>query len=245
MDIQPPHNKEVTLTTMKAVTAATLILCVMFVVLIEQQSRMIDKLAEDLKELREENLQLSDVISEYQTEIQKIIDTIDSNKYYKEQLEIELKHEIGLYLINRVIEFEEEWSNLDIDPGGETRWGVSKTMNAGWLPATREEAVDFYYDQFWIANQIYKINNVHVAFVLLDSMVLFGPTRVKNIIIKITKQDSYDKAIDLINTYDERKSREFMEQLKTELRKVVQTLVKNNSELKVFAKGWNKRIDNY
>ncbi len=49
----------------------------------------------------------------------------------------------------------------------------------------------------------------------------------------------------LINTYDERKSREFIEQLKTELRKVVQTLVKNNSELKVFAKGWNKRIDNY
>jgi len=77
-----------------------------------------------------------------------MIVAVDANKYSREELEIELKHEVGMYLINKVIEVEGPYSNTPADPGGETKWGVSSAKNDGWVPTTREEAVDFYYENF-------------------------------------------------------------------------------------------------
>jgi len=245
ISLKTAQDIKLTSSSAKPLMLVMTILCIMFVVLVEQQSRMIDRLANDLAELREENVQLSDVINKYQTEIENMIIEVDANKYSREELEIELKHEVGMYLINKVIEIEGPYSNMPTDPGGETKWGVSSVKNNGWVPATREEAIDFYYNQFWVGAEIYKVNNVRLAFALMDSMVLFGPTRVKDIIVRLTKSNSYGEAIEKIAGYTGKDADDFISKLQSELKKVIQTLTKQNSELKIFANGWNRRVDSY
>jgi len=69
ISLKTAQDIKLTSSSAKPLMLVMTILCIMFVVLVEQQSRMIDRLANDLAELREENEQLSDVISKYQTEL--------------------------------------------------------------------------------------------------------------------------------------------------------------------------------
>lgn len=157
---------------------------------------------------------------------------------------------VGLKLIEAVIQIEGEYANAMHDPGGETLWGISKEKNGGWTPENYDDAVEFYYETYWIGQKLYKLNNQDLAFVLLDSMVLFGINRVRNITVRITGADTYDDAIVELSKLkysekDKKEIRKFIDKLKDELRLVVNELVSKNPNLKKFVNGWNNRINSY
>jgi len=157
---------------------------------------------------------------------------------------------VGLKLIEAVIQIEGEYANAMHDPGGETLWGISKEKNGGWTPENYDDAVNFYYETYWIGQQLYKLNNQDLAFVLLDSMVLFGINRVRNITVRITGKETYDDAIAQLSELgysekDKEQVRKFIDKLKNELKSVVNDLVAKNPNLKKFVNGWNNRINSY
>lgn len=81
-------------------------------------------------------------------------------------------------LIDRILGHEGGYVNDPADPGGETKWGISKRsyphLNIAAL--SREEAIEIYYTDFWLP---LKADRFHdgVAFQLLDSAVNSGITQ--------------------------------------------------------------------
>lgn len=81
-------------------------------------------------------------------------------------------------LIERVLGHEGGYVNDPADPGGETKWGISKRsypqLNIATL--TRQEAISIYKKDFW---DPLKADRLHdgVAYQLLDSAVNSGITQ--------------------------------------------------------------------
>lgn len=81
-------------------------------------------------------------------------------------------------LIDRILGHEGGYVNDPADPGGETKWGISKRsyphLNIAAL--SREEAIEIYHKDFWLP---LKADRFHdgVAFQLLDSAVNSGITQ--------------------------------------------------------------------
>lgn len=77
--------------------------------------------------------------------------------------------------INRILSHEGGYVNDPRDPGGETKWGISKrsypTLNIKAL--TREEAIELYRRDFWNPIQGWTFNEA-VSFQLLDAAVNHG-----------------------------------------------------------------------
>ncbi len=80
-----------------------------------------------------------------------------------------------LTAINRVLGHEGGYSNDPNDPGGETKWGISKRTypELDIKNLTREEAVAIYNVDFWIPARIASLPN-SVAFQAMDFAVNSG-----------------------------------------------------------------------
>ncbi|MGE4259158.1 MAG: glycoside hydrolase family 108 protein [Candidatus Babeliales bacterium] len=80
--------------------------------------------------------------------------------------------------IDRVLGHEGGYVNDPADPGGETKWGISKRSypNLNIKDLTREDAVAIYHRDFWAP---LKADRFHdgVAYQLLDSAVNSGVTQ--------------------------------------------------------------------
>lgn len=78
-------------------------------------------------------------------------------------------------MIERVLGHEAGYVNDPEDPGGETKWGISKRsyplINIKQL--TRDEAIGIYYRDFWMKISSDKLSN-GAAYQLLDSAVNSG-----------------------------------------------------------------------
>lgn len=81
-------------------------------------------------------------------------------------------------LINRVLGHEGGYANDLTDPGGETKWGISKRSypHLNIKDLTRDQAVAIYYTDFW---KPLKGDRLHdgTAYQLLDSAVNSGITQ--------------------------------------------------------------------
>lgn len=78
-------------------------------------------------------------------------------------------------MIERVLGHEAGYVNDPADPGGETKWGISK-RSYPWLnikDLTREQAIEIYRRDFWEALRLDGFDD-GVAFQLLDSAVNSG-----------------------------------------------------------------------
>ena len=80
--------------------------------------------------------------------------------------------------INRVLSHEGGYVNNPKDPGGETKWGISKrsypTVNIAAL--TREAAIEIYRRDFWIKPRIAELP-APLAFQVFDAAVNSGTNR--------------------------------------------------------------------
>lgn len=80
-----------------------------------------------------------------------------------------------LSAINRVLGHEGGYVNDPADPGGETKWGISKRSypNLSIKELTRDDAIAIYYKDFWVAAYCEEFED-GVAYQLLDSAVNSG-----------------------------------------------------------------------
>lgn len=77
--------------------------------------------------------------------------------------------------ISRVLSAEGGYVNDPRDPGGETQWGISKRAypNVNIRALTRQNAIDIYYRDFWVASKANQLAPA-LAFQMLDAAVNHG-----------------------------------------------------------------------
>lgn len=80
--------------------------------------------------------------------------------------------------INRVLSHEGGYVNNPKDPGGETRWGISKRSypNVDIKNLTRGAAIELYRRDFWIKPKIAELP-APLAFQVFDAAVNSGTSR--------------------------------------------------------------------
>lgn len=85
-------------------------------------------------------------------------------------------------VLDRLIKREGDYVNHPSDPGGETKYGISKRSypNEDIKNLTIPRAKEIYFNDFILANQLDKIENDHVAELILDWLVHSGAGVVKS-----------------------------------------------------------------
>ena len=152
---------------------------------------------------------------------------------FKNCIPIILKHEGG-------------YVNNPNDPGGETNFGISKRSfpEIDIKSLTPEKAADIYYHFYWLPMKLDKINDENIQLELFDFGVNAGKSRaIKKVqqLCKI-KQDGIigQQTIEAINIYPGN----FLKDYKHARRVYYEYIANRNTKLKVFLKGWLKRVDN-
>ena len=90
--------------------------------------------------------------------------------------------------IEFVLANEGGYTNNPDDPGGETRWGISKRflddagLNVDPKVLTRDDAIDIYYEEFWQKAPYDQIHNTLISTKLLDIHVNTGLRQAAKII---------------------------------------------------------------
>lgn len=132
-----------------------------------------------------------------------------------------------------------EWSNRKdggytndpVDPGGETRWGISKKSypDIDIKSLTKEEALIIYEKDYWLKIGADKMEK-KLAIVCFDSAVNCGVGRTRSWLAELNEKK------DLV---EERKSR-WMIQRRTQY---YLDLVKKKPALNKYIKGWLNRVN--
>jgi len=121
-----------------------------------------------------------------------------------------------------VLDHEGEYSNDPKDPGGETKWGISKRYHPGLdiKNLTPQQATEIYYDEYWTpagcSSMAYPLCTV-----VFDTCVNMGV----NVALAYKK-----KAGDNINDYIEARRNGYIER------------VKKNPIKQKFLAGWLNRL---
>lgn len=82
-------------------------------------------------------------------------------------------------IIAKTLRHEGGYVNDPQDPGGRTKYGISQRAypNVDIKNLTKEEAVEIYYQDYWIAPGIFKIEYTPLAAKVFDLGVNSGPKR--------------------------------------------------------------------
>jgi lysozyme family protein len=130
-----------------------------------------------------------------------------------------------------VLKWEGGYSNDPVDPGGETKYGISKRAhpNVDIKNLTKEQAGEIYRKEYWTAMSCDSMTP-SVAICVFDSAVNCGVGRVKKWVVDLNVKD--------------------VEAEKRESRKLLQTrlayynsLVALKPSFKKYIKGWNNRVN--
>ena len=131
------------------------------------------------------------------------------------------------------------------DPGGETNMGIAKKFypNLDIKNLTKEQAIDIYYNDYWIPSRVEKLTNDDLILQVFDHGVNAGvKTSVKLLQRLIGETDDGiigGKTVKAVQEYNGDVVDEFIKRRKL----FYITLVQNKPELRIFMKGWLKRIE--
>jgi len=137
------------------------------------------------------------------------------------------------------------YSKNDNDPGGETRWGISKRSypEVDIENLTKGKAKEIYERDFWHPLKLYLIDNANICLELFDFAVNAGPSRSVKMAQKLagTKEDGMLGGITAkaINEFDG----DFVRAFKHARVIYYESLARNNHNLKMFLKGWLRRVE--
>jgi len=176
---------------------------------------------------------------------------------------INTKHKIGkiklmassqydekfLAAINIVLTEEGGYSNNPKDPGGETKYGISKRSypNVNIAALTIDGAKSLYYRDFWQSEPYQKINNTELATKLFSLGVNMGHTMAFTLIQRALRavgtqvdEDGVlgDKTITAINAAN---APSLLAALRSEAASYYRTLAAKNNNVSIFLKGWLNR----
>ena len=78
--------------------------------------------------------------------------------------------------IDNVLHYEGGYVNDPLDPGGETKFGISKRSypNLDIKNLSRNKAIEIYYKDYWLQNRLNELNNITVATKLFNLFVNIG-----------------------------------------------------------------------
>lgn len=156
---------------------------------------------------------------------------------FRQAVEVVLKHEGG-------------YVNNPNDPGGETKYGISKRSypHLDITGLTREQAIEIYRQDWWEKYQYGKIENLKVATKVFDLSVNMGPAQahmilqgaVNFVIDSGLKVDGIlgPKTLVATNAVDAEKVRQVMRYKAAEY---YYALAKRRAESRAFLMGWLNR----
>lgn len=135
------------------------------------------------------------------------------------------------------------------DPGGETKFGISKRSYPGVDIAnlTKQQASDIYYRDWWIPLQLDQIQDDAIAVKILDTCVNVGSRAGVKILQKALRNVGEGVEVDGIigrqtiaaaNRADADDLLRHMQRLQAEY---YQRLIQRNPKLKQFERGWINR----
>lgn len=135
------------------------------------------------------------------------------------------------------------------DPGGETKYGISKRSYPGLniKALTLDEAKKIYYQDFWLKGKFEQINDKNVATQLFDFVVNFGFRAGITIVQRalraggiIVKEDGLigSQTISAINFSE---PRVLLAAMKSEAAGRYRLLAAQNSKMSKFLDGWLNR----
>jgi lysozyme family protein len=147
--------------------------------------------------------------------------------------------------VNVILKHEGGLVNNPNDPGGITNFGISKRSypEVDIYNLTKEQAKDIYLNDYWKPLQLYRIDNANICLELFDFAVNAGPSRAVKMAQKLvgTKEDGQLGGItaNAINEFEG----DFVKVFKHARIIYYEALVKNKPSLKIFLKGWLRRVD--
>lgn len=97
--------------------------------------------------------------------------------------------------IEKTLAFEGGYTADPDDPGGETKFGISKRTYPGVeiRTLTREEAVEIYYRDWWLFHGYDRIVDEPLAAKLFDLAVNMGPHRAHGLLQKAVNRTGADR----------------------------------------------------
>lgn len=152
-------------------------------------------------------------------------------------------------LIGVVLQHEGGYVHNKADPGGETKFGISKRSYPGVDIAnlTKQQASDIYYRDWWIPLQLDQIQDDAIAVKILDTCVNVGSRAGVKILQKALRNVGEGVEVDGIigrqtiaaaNRADADDLLRHMQRLQAEY---YQRLIQRNPKLKQFERGWINR----
>ena len=170
------------------------------------------------------------------------------------------------YAIEPLLKTEAGYANNPDDPGGETYAGIARRSWpnwAGWkvldlipnkrqgqkFPQLDNEVKEFYYVNYWLKNNLDKIDNQEIASAALDTVVNHGrgPSLLQQSLQNLGQPVTVDGRIgnDTLLHLNATPPSIFLPALYAVRKSYYEGLVANNPELGQFLKGWMNRIDKW
>lgn len=151
--------------------------------------------------------------------------------------------------IDHAIKMEGGYVNNPNDPGGETKYGITKRTypKLDIKNLTKEAAFDIYFKDFWSPYKFSKIKDEALAIKIFDTSVNTGPRRAFIFIQKACNNlgsklkvdgDMGDRTVDAINSHD---AKALLQEYKKMQESFYEDLVEKKPSLGVFLNGWRKR----
>jgi lysozyme family protein len=154
-----------------------------------------------------------------------------------------------LMAVEKVLEHEGGYVNHPNDPGGETKYGISKRSypNLNIRNLTVDQAKEIYYNDWWMKNRYYEIPDARLAAKVFDTAINMGSRQANKLLQRAAMVCGHDLVDDGILG-----RRSFAAIANSDPNLLLagfrafqwayyRAIMKRNPRLKVFARGWKRR----
>ncbi len=164
------------------------------------------------------------------------------------------KHELFLKAVEHTLEFEGGYVNDPTDPGGETKYGISRRAfpYLDIKNLTKAKAIEIYEEKYWKGSIAERLDseNEELIIKVFDLGVHMGQTGVRKLLEKVinrvytpTVKDFYmtdESCAALLDDLGEFQALKTIREVATEH---YEERVKKNPKMKKYIKGWLRRAN--
>jgi lysozyme family protein len=153
------------------------------------------------------------------------------------------------HAIKIVLKHEGGYSNDPVDPGGETKYGITKRTYP-YLDIknlTIRDAKFIYYDDFWLKGKYYKIHSKYLGTKVFDAAVNMGIRRANKILQKACNRMGEHLVVDgiigpktiaIVNSLD---ACDLRQEYRREMYSFYKGLIRRRPRLAKYKNGWKNR----
>lgn len=152
--------------------------------------------------------------------------------------------------ITIVLKHEGGYVNHPNDPGGETKFGITKRSypHLQISELTKEDAIQIYYDDWWIKNGYDKYIHPKLAAKMFDTAINMGVKQSNKLLQRALRSVGNISIIDdgivgpkTINAMSKSNECELLASYRSEQAGYYRVLIAKKPKLKVFKQGWLNR----